>query len=176
MMRAERRLAIRVDSAVLEFIDSEDASLWEETLKGAKDPLTKACAAVGRIDLTGHEEFQWIGTGWLADRDVMVTNRHVALAFAERGSLEFRTSYLGAIGASIDFRRELNSDAARLFKDRCPDCYHHLGQSLAARGLHDKAVWCWRQALDLDDEYPRIDLRIAGALWRKGELQSARQH
>ena len=109
-------LAIRDDSAVLEFANPEDASLWKQPLDDAKELLTKACASVGRIDLSGHEEFQWIGTGWLVAPDVMVTNRHVALAFADRGSLAFRTSVLGAIGASIDFRRELNSDAARLFE------------------------------------------------------------
>ena len=53
---------------------------------------------------------------WLVAPDVMVTNRHVALGYANRGSLACRSSALGAIGASIDFRKELDSDAARLFE------------------------------------------------------------
>jgi tetratricopeptide (TPR) repeat protein len=98
----------------------------------------------------------------------------------EAADPSFEPSYCHRILAYADLgdheRAEEMFYLARLFKDRCPDCYHHLGVSLAARGLLEKAVWCWRQALDLDDEYPQLDLRIAGALWRKGELQSARQH
>lgn len=65
---------------------------------------------------------------------------------------------------------------ARLFRDQCPDCYHHLGLSLAEREKWDKAIWCFRRALDLDESYPQIELRIADAMWHKGELEAARQH
>jgi protein O-GlcNAc transferase len=64
----------------------------------------------------------------------------------------------------------------RLFKEQCPDCYHNLGLSLADRELFDKAIWCWRRTLDLDESYPEVELRIAEALWQKGELEAARQH
>lgn len=65
---------------------------------------------------------------------------------------------------------------ARLFKEQCPDCYHHLGLSLLDRNQLEKAVWCFRKAAEIDESYPEIDLRIAETLWQKGELESARQH
>ena len=65
---------------------------------------------------------------------------------------------------------------ARLFREHCPDCYHNLGLSLMERQKHDKALWCFRRALELDETYPQIELRVAEALWAKGELQAARQH
>ena len=35
---------------------------------------------------------------------------------------------------------------ARLFKDQCPECYHHLGLSLLERNQLEKAAWCFRKA------------------------------
>lgn len=48
---------------------------------------------VGRIDLMHHATHAFVGTGWLIDKDIVVTNRHVAEAFAaadEYGALNFR--------------------------------------------------------------------------------------
>lgn len=64
----------------------------------------------------------------------------------------------------------------RLFKEHCPDCYHNLGLSLFERGRYERAIWCWRRTLDLDEAYPEVERRIAEALWHKGELEPARQH
>ena len=57
---------------------------------------------------------------------------------------------------------------ARLYKDQCPQCYYNMGCSLAARGLYDKAIFCWQSALDLDESNPDLHPRIAEALWGKG--------
>ncbi len=38
---------------------------------------------VGRVDLIGHPRHPYVGTGWLIDEDVVVTNRHVAEEFAQ---------------------------------------------------------------------------------------------
>jgi tetratricopeptide (TPR) repeat protein len=65
---------------------------------------------------------------------------------------------------------------ARLYKEHCPHCYHHMGVSLQERELYDKAIFCWQKTLDLDEAYPQVQLRIAEALWGKGELEAARQH
>ena len=65
---------------------------------------------------------------------------------------------------------------ARLYKEHCPNCYYNMGCSLVDRGLYDKAIYCWQKTLDLDDAHPQVQLRIAEALWGKGELESARQH
>ena len=65
---------------------------------------------------------------------------------------------------------------ARLYKEHCPRCYYYMGCSLHARGLFDKAIYCWRKTLDFDDEHPDAHVRIAEALWSKGELEQARRH
>lgn len=93
-------LAIRENAAQLEFDDPEEATLWRGPLAEASEPITAACRAVGRIDLTGHQDYEWIGTGWLVDPDVMVTNRHVADAFAGGDPLTFSMGPHGRISAS----------------------------------------------------------------------------
>ena len=65
---------------------------------------------------------------------------------------------------------------ARLYKEHCPHCYYNMGCSLRDRRQFDKAIYCWQKTLDLDDSYPQVQVRIAEALWGKGELESARQH
>src|SRR5690606_13351656 len=65
---------------------------------------------------------------------------------------------------------------ARLYKEQCPHCYYNIGCSLSARGLHDKAIYCWQKTLDLDEDHPEVHVRIAEALWSKGELEQARKH
>src|SRR5688572_21549097 len=65
---------------------------------------------------------------------------------------------------------------ARLYRDHCPHCYYNMGCSLAARGLYEKAIYCWTRTLDLDAQHPQVHLRIAEALWNKGDLEQARQH
>jgi len=92
----------------------------------------------------------------------------------------FEASYCNRILAYAEMgdheRAEEMFYLARLFRDQCPDCYHHLGLSLAEREKWDKAIWCYRRALDLDEGYPQVELRIAEALWHKGELEGARQN
>ena len=89
---------------------------------------------------------------------------------------------------------------ARLYKAHCPACYFNIGCSLAERGLYDKAIFCWTKTLDssvsgpvsdvlsssgtinstinseLNDLYGEVHVRIAQALWNKGDLEEARQH
>lgn len=65
---------------------------------------------------------------------------------------------------------------ARLYKEHCPHCYYNVGCSLYERGLYDKAIYCWQRTLDLDESHPDVQVRIAEALWGKGELEAARQH
>src|ERR1700733_13189207 len=47
-------------------------------------------------------------------------------------------------------RAEEMFSLARLYKEHCPDCYHNMGVSLAARKMYNKAIFCWQQALDLE--------------------------
>jgi tetratricopeptide (TPR) repeat protein len=65
---------------------------------------------------------------------------------------------------------------ARQYRERCPVCYYHMGSSLFARRLFDRALWCWQQVLAIAPDYPQVHARIADALWAKGQLQEARGH
>jgi hypothetical protein len=64
--------------------------------------------SVGRINLANHR-FTWVGTGWMVEAELAVTNRHVAEHFGERqgDSFGFRAAEGGrVVKASIDWRRE----------------------------------------------------------------------
>ena len=68
--------------------------------------------SIGRIDFVNLGK-PFGGTGWMITEDIIVTNRHVALEFAEkRGrSIAFRRNALGAqVEAYIDFKEEYAGD------------------------------------------------------------------
>jgi tetratricopeptide (TPR) repeat protein len=65
---------------------------------------------------------------------------------------------------------------ARQYKEKCPICFYNIGHSLFARGLFDRALWCWQQVLEIDPNHPQVHARIADAYWAKGQLSEARTH
>jgi len=65
---------------------------------------------------------------------------------------------------------------AQQLDDECPHCFFHLGGSLAARGLYDRAIFCWRKALELEPDYLGVNRNIAQAYRAKGEFDQAREH
>jgi tetratricopeptide (TPR) repeat protein len=65
---------------------------------------------------------------------------------------------------------------ARQYKEKCPVCFQHMGDSLMARGQYDRALWCWQQSLDLESDRPHMHARMADACWAKGRLAEARAH
>jgi endonuclease G len=71
--------------------------------------LEHAVRRVGRVEFVNHA-MPWGGTGWLVERNVVITNRHVAEIVAEsdgRGGFRFRMSAAGVpFGARLDFREE----------------------------------------------------------------------
>jgi len=75
---------------------------------------------VGRVEATNWPlGLPYIGTGWLIDQDLIVTNRHVALEFAERGQTGF-TFQLGfdrrnPVAVDIDFLEEIGNAATAQF-------------------------------------------------------------
>jgi tetratricopeptide (TPR) repeat protein len=98
----------------------------------------------------------------------------------------FEPSYCGRILAYSELGNHEKAEemfyVARLYKEHCPACYYNIGCSLAERGLYDKAVFCWTKTLDAGGNAPgmaahaEVHVRIAEALWNKGELEHARQH
>jgi tetratricopeptide (TPR) repeat protein len=64
---------------------------------------------------------------------------------------------------------------ARLQNETCPQCFYNIAASLEARGLYDKAIYCWTHALQLEFGQPDVNWRIAHAHWKKGDLHQARR-
>jgi endonuclease G len=101
-------LAVVGGAAHLAFTDEEGA-VWRARLEAASGRLQRAARGVGRIEVSGVPGLTYAGTGWLVAPDTIVTNRHVARAFAERAGRAFtfkRGHGTAPIGARIDFLEE----------------------------------------------------------------------
>jgi hypothetical protein len=76
-------------------------------LNDQRPQLQSSITRVGRIEVSGHPDFDWLGTGFLVGPDVIMTNRHVAdvFAMASDGGWAFRTG----MGSNVDFKEEHGS-------------------------------------------------------------------
>jgi endonuclease G len=66
-------------------------------------------AEIAQLRLSDHDTYEWCGTGWRVDDDLIVTNRHVDALFAQRqgSTFKYRLNQLGKqVRARIDFREE----------------------------------------------------------------------
>jgi endonuclease G, mitochondrial len=83
---------------------------WRDRLQPHANTLKAIYESVGRIELHNHETLAWCGTGWLLRPNVLVTNRHVARAFAESApgsKWQFRKNIVGRdISANVDYTEE----------------------------------------------------------------------
>lgn len=98
--------------------DDSEGRVWRARLLAASNHLTQAIRAVGRIEVEGHA-LSWLGTGWLVEPDVIVTNRHVAGAFARRSGTDFifRQGVSSVpMSASIDFLEEIGRTESFVFR------------------------------------------------------------
>lgn len=82
---------------------------WRSRLLAAQSNLEEVLPSVGRVELFG-SDIGYVGTGWMVgDRDV-ITNRHVAIAFAEpsrRGRFVISRDLTGRPhDVRVDFREE----------------------------------------------------------------------
>ncbi|MBW5482777.1 trypsin-like serine peptidase [Streptomyces bambusae] len=77
-------------------------------LDGQRAGIQQSIARVGRVEVTGHADLDWLGTGFLVAPDVVMTNRHVAAEFSRsdgQGTFTFRQG----MGARIDTAEELGA-------------------------------------------------------------------
>lgn len=101
-------------------VDAPETSVWKDRLQQASTMLGPSIAAVGRVEATNWPlGLPYVGTGWLLEQDLIVTNRHVALEFAERGQKGF-TFQLGfdrrnPVAVDIDFLEEIDNPATARF-------------------------------------------------------------
>lgn len=88
--------------------DPTPSERWNEELTRAMPVLDAVIPAIGRIEVKNHDNKDWIGTGFLIDHDLIVTNRHVAIEFVE-STAPFswrRSDDNKTIRGRIDFREE----------------------------------------------------------------------
>ena len=118
------RPALTVKNAAIDFAggapDDVSAEMIQR-LKRAAPVVEPMIPFVGRIDVANHQSsLRYVGTGWLIERDLVVTNRHVAQLLARESgtSFEFRSGRFGdPLEVSIDYRHELDgslTDVARV--------------------------------------------------------------
>lgn len=78
-----------------------------------KTLLEEVSKNVGRVDLLNHSTMEYVGTGWLVSKDIVVTNRHVANLFANprwAGGWDFASGSFGRpLRVEIDCVRERDS-------------------------------------------------------------------
>jgi endonuclease G, mitochondrial len=87
---------------------SVENTVLRERLEQARKRIETAIPAVGRIELE-NSPYEWVGTGWLVDENVVVTNRHVATVFGlgKDDQFTFRMGSGGRpIRARIDYLEE----------------------------------------------------------------------
>ena len=84
-------------------------------LEPHRNNIEQAIKSVGRVEFPGHD-MSVGGTGWLVEKNIVITNRHVAEYVAEsdgHGGFRFRESPTGKpFSARIDFYEEYDSWAA----------------------------------------------------------------
>lgn len=84
------------------------SDIWKGILYPYKSKLDAAIPSVGRVELVSSVP-PYIGTAWMIARDIAVTNRHVALEFAQRhgSGFDFRRAPGGQqMRVRVDFKEE----------------------------------------------------------------------
>lgn len=97
----------------------DTGTTWLARLREREGAINTAIPAVGRVEVDNHPDYTWVGTGWLIDSALIVTNRHVARAFARRGAdgFTFRAGLDGvSMGCTLDFLEEYERSSEITFK------------------------------------------------------------
>lgn len=79
---------------------------WQ-ALNNQRAGIDEVIQRVGRIEVSGHPNLDWVGTGFLVNSDVVMTNRHVAREFARQSDVGW--TFESGMKARIDFKEELGS-------------------------------------------------------------------
>jgi hypothetical protein len=90
-------------------------SFWN-LLEDQRDDVEMAQRGVGRIELLGHPEYDWAGTGFLVSDNVLLTTRHTAEVFIENrnNAWQFRPG----ISTWMDYRSGYQSVASAGYRVR----------------------------------------------------------
>jgi V8-like Glu-specific endopeptidase len=107
----------------------EPPAQWAE-LKPLRSNIQSVIQRVGRIEVANNPNFDWLGTGFLAGADTVITNRHVAQEFAQ-STTPGKWTFRAPMTAGIDFKSEFGSTDALEFS---------LQEIIGIHDTHDMAV------------------------------------
>jgi len=86
---------------------------WE-VLEQARFSIEKTCRSVGRIELSGHDTLDWVGTSFLVAENVVMTNRYVAEIFCQMRAYE-QWAFMPYVTSYIEYVREVESHGVAPF-------------------------------------------------------------
>lgn len=136
----------------------------KERLDRRRSSLLAAIPKVGRVEVINLGDY--LGTGWMLEEDVMITNRHVAADFATRvdGIFTFKRDPLGNVyEVRVDFLREHQRSAewqARIAEIIYLEEASDVRPDLALIRL-DAGGGPLPEPIDLDDANPGFNADIA---------------
>jgi hypothetical protein len=140
---------------------------WE-SLDERRLIIENAIRAIGRIEIIGHPQIPYAGTGFLVGSDLVLTNRHVAALFTQGLGLQ-QLRFHSGLRNVIDFRQEVLPSEPVLLDFVEPLLIHPYWDAalLRVRGIEDRAPLCLagREPPDLDGRsvtvigYPAFDPR-----------------
>lgn len=84
---------------------------WTQELEEHRATIEDVFPRVGRIEVDGHPAIDWVGTGWLAAEDVVMTNRHVAAEFARNDGGVW--GFVPGMAGRVDYNEELSAAQPR---------------------------------------------------------------
>ena len=88
-------------------------SQWK-TLNDHRQQIEESFKCVGRIEVSGHPDFEWIGTGFIVSDGVVMTNRHVAVEFVEQDNKKWR--FITGRSARVNFVKEFEAKQSSEFE------------------------------------------------------------
>jgi hypothetical protein len=129
-----------------------------DRLKAAAAIINPSVPLVGRIDVANHpSNLPYVGTGWLVDTDIVVTNRHVAelIARADADEFRFRLDGFGnPLSVSLDY-------------------YHERASAQAAVAQVLRVIWIETDPAKADIAFIQVGRRSDGLTPGKIELADA---
>ncbi len=90
-------------------------ALWN-VLEDQREDIETAQSGVGRIELLGHPEYDWAGTGFLVSDNVLMTTRRIAEIFTEARAETWQ--FRPGITAWMDYRSPYQSVSTAGFRVR----------------------------------------------------------
>jgi Trypsin-like peptidase domain len=82
-------------------------------LDGHRSAIRDSIARVGRVEVSGHPDLDWVGTGFLVAADLVMTNRHVAREFSKKDGQVW--TFLTGRSAGLDLLEEAGNTARMEF-------------------------------------------------------------